>query len=194
MPVAPAGCRSHTGSQHPKMAGPKRVRMDETDRYRRATFAAGCFWDAEAAVRRLDGIVATAVGYTGGQLADPSYDLVSTGRTGHAEAVDIIFDPAVVTYDQLLDLFWAMHDPTNQEQQGDYSGPQYRSAIYYHDPGQKEAALASRDRVQRSGTYGERPVVTEIVPAARFWPAEDCHQQFYEKCGQGYCTSRQADE
>ncbi|WP_321504184.1 peptide-methionine (S)-S-oxide reductase MsrA [uncultured Methanoregula sp.] len=168
--------------------------MEDADRYQRATFAAGCFWDAEASFRRMNGIVATAVGFTGGKPADPTYEQVSEGSTGHAEAVDIIFDPAVVTCDQLLDAFWNIHDPTRQEEQGDYTGPQYRSAIYYHNDEQKEAALASRKKVQETGRFGNRQIVTELVPATRFWPAEECHQQFYEKCGQGYCISRQADE
>ena len=162
--------------------------------YQRAAFAAGCFWDAEAAFRRVNGVVATVAGFTGGSVPEPSYSDVSEGTTGHAEAVDIIFDPAVVTYDQLLDLFWEIHDPTQQEQQGDYTGPQYRSAIYYHDEEQHGAALASRDRVQHSGTFRDKEIVTEMVPASRFWPAEESHQQFYEKCGKGYCMSRQVDE
>jgi len=168
--------------------------MDEADPYRRATFAAGCFWDAEAAFRRRDGIIATAVGFTGGQVPEPTYEQVGVGKSGHAEAVDIIFDPMIVSYDQLLDWFWEMHDPTRQGQQGDYSGSQYRSAIYFHNEEQKRAALASRDRLQRSEKFRHVPVVTEILPASRFWPAEECHQQFYEKCGQGYCISRQVDE
>jgi len=168
--------------------------MEDANRYRRATFAAGSFWDAEAAFRRLDGIVATRTGYTGGTLPEPTYEQVSKGTTGHAEAVEIIFDPGTIAYDQLLNAFWAMHDPTRQEDQGDYSGPQYRSAIYYQDLDQKVATLASRERLSRSGKYRDRPVVTEVIPASQFWPAEECHQQFYEKCARGYCTSRQVDE
>lgn len=168
--------------------------MDEMDRYRRATFAAGCFWDVEAAFRRMDGIIATAAGYTGGTLSDPTYGQVSKGKSSHAEAVDIIFDPAIVSYDQLLDRFWEIHDPTEHGRQGDYTGPRYRSEIYYHNDEQKLAAIASRRQVQTSGKYGDTPIVTGILPATRFWLAEECHQQFYEKCGQGYCTSRQVDE
>lgn len=168
--------------------------MDESERYRRATFAAGSFWDAEAAFRRLDGIVATAAGYTGGTLLEPTYEQVSKGTTGHAEAVDIIFDPEKISFNQLLNAFWEMHDPTRQEEQGDYTGPQYRSAIYYQDDNQKERAFASRERLIPSGKYRDRPIVTEVIPASRFWPAEECHQQFYEKCARGYCTSRQVDE
>ncbi|MFA4878082.1 MAG: peptide-methionine (S)-S-oxide reductase MsrA [Methanoregula sp.] len=168
--------------------------MEDSDRYRRATFAAGCFWDAEAVFRRLKGIVATAVGFTAGSLPDPTYAQVSSGTTGHAEAVDIVYDPAIITYDQLLDAFWEIHDSTAQEVQGDYTGSQYRSAIYYHDDAQKAAATASRDRLQKLKKYRKKIIVTEILPVSRFWPAEECHQQFFEKCGQGYCTSRQFDE
>jgi len=168
--------------------------MDESDRYRRATFAAGSFWDAEAAFRRLDGIVATRAGYTGGTLPDPTYERVSKGTTGHAEAVDIIFDPEKISYNQLLDAFWEMHDPTLPEEQGDSPGSRVRSAIFCHSDDQKVEALASRERLSRSGKYRDRPIVTEVIPASRFWPAEECHQQFYEKCARGYCTSRQVDE
>ena len=160
----------------------------------KATFAAGCFWDVEAAFRPLDGIIETIAGYTGGSLPDPRYDQVSAGTTGHAEAVGIVYDPAVISYDQLLDLFWAIHDPTREDGQGDYTGPQYRSAIFYHDDDQKEASLASRDCLAASEKYGDRPIATEILPASVFWPAEECHQHFYEKCALGYCTSRQIDE
>jgi peptide-methionine (S)-S-oxide reductase len=167
--------------------------MDDNGRYERAMFAAGGFWDAEAAFRRVNGVVATAAGYTGGTLANPTYERVSRGRTGHAEAVEMVFDPAVVSYDDLLVIFWEMHDPTEQGRSGELTGPQYRSAIYYRDDRQKAAALASRDRVVASGKFGNRAVVTEILPAPHFWLAEECHQQFYEKSARGYCTSRQLD-
>jgi len=168
--------------------------MDDHARPAKATFAAGCFWDVEAAFRRLDGIVETVAGFTGGSLPDPGYDQVSAGTTGHAEAVGIVYDPMVISYDQLLERFWSLHDPTQPDGQGDYTGPQYRSVIFYHDEGQKEAALASRDRLAASEKYGDRPIVTEILPASVFWPAEECHQHFYEKCALGYCTTRQIDE
>jgi methionine-S-sulfoxide reductase len=161
---------------------------------RRATFAAGCFHDVEAAFRRIEGVIETVAGYTGGTLPDPGYEQVEAGTTDHAEAVGIVYDPSVVPYNQLLDLFWAIHDPTQSDGQGDYSGTQYRSAIFYHDDEQKAAALASRDRLAAAETYGERPIVTEILPATTFWPAEECHQQFYEKCGRSFCASRQIYE
>lgn len=168
--------------------------MTDPTAYERATFAAGCFWDLEAAFCRIEGVVETVAGYTGGSVPEPAYEQVESGTTGHVEAVGLVFDPAIVSYDQLLDLFWALHDPTRADGQGDYCGPQYRPAILYHSGAQRAAALASRDRLAASGRFGNLPVVTEIVPAQQFWRAEECHQQFYEKCGQGYCMSRQVDD
>ncbi|MCQ8893087.1 MAG: peptide-methionine (S)-S-oxide reductase MsrA [Methanolinea sp.] len=153
-----------------------------------ATFAAGCFWGVEAAFRRVKGVVGTEVGYTGGTVAHPTYAQVCSGKTGHAEAVRVTFDPRIVTYDQLLDVFWDIHDPTQLNRQGPDTGTNYRSAIFYHTPEQKSRAEGSRERVSGSGRWGQRPVVTEIVPAGTFWPAEDYHQQFYEKCGRGYAA------
>jgi methionine-S-sulfoxide reductase len=146
-----------------------------------AIFAAGCFWDAEAAFRRREGVVATETGYTGGIEPDPDYEQVCSGTTGHAEAVRIAFDPAVVTYDQLLDLFWDIHDPTEPGK-----GTNERSAIFYSSEEQKHTAGASRDRLQASGKHPGRTILTGIVPASRFWKAEEHHQQFYEKCGRSY--------
>jgi peptide-methionine (S)-S-oxide reductase len=168
--------------------------MTDPARLARASFAAGCFWDLEAAFRRVDGVIETLTGYTGGTVTDPGYEQVSTGTTGHAEAVGLVFDPSVISYDRLLDIFWQLHDPTRADGQGDYTGPQFRSAIFYHDEEQKKAAYASRDRLAASGTFGSASIVTEILPASVFWPAEECHQQFYEKCALGYCTSRQIYE
>jgi methionine-S-sulfoxide reductase len=156
----------------------------------KASFAAGCFWDVEAAFRRAEGVLETVAGYTGGPVPDPGYELVESGTTGHAEAVGVVFDPAVISYEQLLDLFWEMHDPTQAGGQGEYTGSQYRSVIFYHNEAQKAAAIRSRDRAATSEKYRNRPILTEIIPASEFWPAEECHQRFYEKCGQGYCTSR----
>jgi methionine-S-sulfoxide reductase len=164
--------------------------MDTVCGYRKATFAAGCFWDVEAAFCKVCGVIETVVGYTGGQLADPSYEQVENGTTGHAEAVGIVYDPMVVPYEQLLDIFWAMHDPTQDIGQGDYTGSQYRSVIFFHDDEQETAALSSRDQLAILKKYGGHPIITEILPAPAFWPADECHQRFYEKCGQGYCTSR----
>lgn len=167
---------------------------DPSARPEKATVAAGCFWDVEAAFRKLDGVLETVTGYTGGSVPDPGYERVAEGTTGHAEAVGLVFDPAIVSYDQLLDVFWELHDPTGAGGQGEYTGPQYRSIIFYHTGDQKTAALRSRDRLAGAEKYRGRPILTEISPASVFWPAEECHQQFYEKCGKGYCTSRQIYE
>jgi peptide-methionine (S)-S-oxide reductase len=164
--------------------------MDESSRYEKATFAAGCFWDIEAAFRRVNGIIETVAGYTGGTNPDPTYEQVERGSTGYVHAVGLVFDPAVVTYEQLLDLFWGMHDPTQSGGQGDYTGPQYRSVIFFHNNEQEGAACASREQLAASKTFRNRLILTEIRPATRFWPAGECHQHFYEKCGQGYGVSR----
>ncbi|MFQ5958490.1 MAG: peptide-methionine (S)-S-oxide reductase MsrA [Alphaproteobacteria bacterium] len=146
----------------------------------KATFAAGCFWGVEAAFRRVPGVVDSAVGYTGGSVDEPDYRDVCTGETGHAEVVEVTFDPAKVTYEQLLDVFWAIHDPTTLNRQGPDVGTQYRSAIFCHGPGQEAAAKASKERLQAAG---RGPIVTEIAPASRFWRAEDYHQRYFEKRG-----------
>jgi peptide-methionine (S)-S-oxide reductase len=168
--------------------------MESADSYRKATFAAGCFWGVEAAFRRITGVVGTRVGYTGGTTPSPTYHQVCSGRTGHAEAVEVTYDPAIVPYEQLLCVFWEIHDPTQLNRQGPDTGTNYRSAIFYYTPEQKAAAERSRDRLQASGNYKKRKIVTEIVPASTFWPAEEYHQQYYEKCGHGFCTLRQIDE
>lgn len=153
----------------------------------RATFAAGCFWGVESAFRRVKGVLSTRVGYTGGRTAHPSYGDVCTGTTGHAEAVEVTYDPSAVSYEQLLDVFWGSHDPTTRDRQGPDIGSQYRSAIFYHDDGQRAKAAASRDRLQASGRLGRAEVVTEIVPATEFYQAEDYHQQYNEKRGRPGC-------
>jgi methionine-S-sulfoxide reductase len=168
--------------------------MENTGRYRKATFAAGSFWDAEAVFRRPGGIAETVVGYISGTLPDPTYGQVSKGTTGHVEAVGVMYDPTIISYEQLLDIFWTIHDPARADGQGDYTGPQYRSVIFYYDETQKMAAFVSRDRLAASEKYRDRYLVTEILPASTFWPAEECHQHFYEKCALGYCTSRQIYE
>ncbi len=145
-----------------------------------ATFAAGCFWGVEAAFGRVAGVTSTRVGYTGGSLPDPSYEEVCTGRTGHAEAVQVEFDPERVSYEALLDLFWTVHDPTTRDRQGPDVGTQYRSALFFHTPEQQALATALKDRLQSSGAY-EKEIVTEIVPASMFHLAEDYHQQYLEK-------------
>jgi peptide-methionine (S)-S-oxide reductase len=151
-----------------------------------ATFGAGCFWGVEAAFRQVPGVVATAVGYLGGTLVNPTYHDVCTDRTGHAEVVQVEFDPSKVTFDQLLDVFWANHDPTTLNRQGPDHGSQYRSAIFFHSPEQEKAAEASKERIGKSGKF-RRPIVTEITPASTFYKAEDYHQQYLEKRGLASC-------
>jgi peptide-methionine (S)-S-oxide reductase len=152
----------------------------------KATFAAGCFWGVESAFRQVPGVVDTAVGYTGGSLANPTYEDVCTDRTGHAEAVQVEFDPAKVSYEKLLDVFWENHDPTTKNRQGPDVGTQYRSAIFFHSPEQEKAASESRARLEKSGKF-RRPIVTEIVPEKEFWRAEEYHQRYLEKRGLAHC-------
>jgi len=147
-----------------------------------ATFAAGCFWGVEARFRAVPGVVDTMVGYTGGTMDNPSYRAVCTDRTGHTEAVQVTYDPATVSYEELLDVFWVSHDPTQVNRQGPDVGTQYRSAIFFHTPEQKAVAEKSKKALDASGRY-DRPVATAIEPAATFWRAEDYHQQYYEKKG-----------
>jgi peptide-methionine (S)-S-oxide reductase len=151
-----------------------------------ATFAAGCFWGVEAAFRLVEGVTDTSVGYVGGHTEQPTYQDVCSGRTGHAEAVQVRFDPDRVSYDDLLRVFWDNHDPTTPNRQGPDVGTQYRSAVFFHDEAQEKAALASKEEVERSGRF-HRPVVTEITPAGRFWPAEEYHQRYLEKRGLAQC-------
>jgi peptide-methionine (S)-S-oxide reductase len=152
----------------------------------KATFGAGCFWGVEAAFRKVPGVLSTAVGYAGGAVENPSYEMVCTGRTGHAEVVEVEYDPDKVGYDQLLDVFWANHDPTQLNRQGPDIGTQYRSAIYFHDVEQEEEAKASLKRLEASGIH-RGAIVTEITPASAFWKAEDYHQQYLEKRGLAHC-------
>ncbi len=153
-----------------------------------ALFGAGCFWGVEEAFRRVEGVVETAAGYSGGSHDDPTYRDVCSGLTGHAEVVEIRFDRDLVSYEQLLDLFWSIHDPTLLNRQGPDVGTQYRSVIFYGSPEQDAAARASKESVQTSGRF-KRPVVTEISPATTFWRAEDYHQQYIAKGGKGACSS-----
>ncbi len=150
------------------------------DGAQRATFAAGCFWGIEAAFRELDGVLDVTVGYTGGAKTDPTYEQVCGGSTGHAEAVEVIFDPATVSYVDLLYTFWHLHNPTTLNRQGWDLGSQYRSAIFFHDPEQERLALRTRDVEQESLV---KPIVTEIVPATTFYRAEEYHQRYFERSG-----------
>jgi peptide-methionine (S)-S-oxide reductase len=155
----------------------------------KATFAAGCFWGVEAAFRQVNGVVSTSVGYTGGRVENPTYRCVCSDTTGHAEAVELIYDPKQVSYEQLLDVFWNIHDPTTPNRQGPDVGSQYRSAIFYHNQSQLEAAKASKEKLERSGRF-TRPIVTEITPASVFYRAEEYHQRYLEKQGRASCRLR----
>jgi peptide-methionine (S)-S-oxide reductase len=142
----------------------------------KATFGAGCFWKPEHVFRQVDGVVSTSVGYMGGDTNNPSYEQVCTGRTGHVEVVQVEYDPARISYDELLDIFWQSHDPSQHNRQGPDVGSQYRSAVFTHDAAQEQVAEASRKKVESAGK-----VATEVTPATDYWPAEDYHQQYVEK-------------
>lgn len=152
----------------------------------KATFGAGCFWGVEEAFRQTPGVTSTAVGYAGGTLQNPTYEQVCTGRTGHAEVVQVEFDPQQVSYEQLLQVFWKNHNPTQLNRQGPDIGTQYRSAIFYHSPQQKEVAEQSKQQLEASGQFN-RPIVTQIEAASEFYRAEEYHQQYLEKRGMKTC-------
>jgi peptide-methionine (S)-S-oxide reductase len=152
----------------------------------KATFGAGCFWGVEVAFRKVPGVTATAAGYLGGTLPNPTYEDVCTGRTGHAEVVEVTYDPSKVGYDDLLNVFWTSHDPTTLNRQGPDRGTQYRSAIFYHNAAQKTGATASKERWNASGRFSG-PIVTEITPASPFYRAEEYHQRYLEKQGLVSC-------
>ena len=184
-----SGCQQRMLAESPKSESnhnEKKEQSVKTENLQTATFAAGCFWGVEAEFRQIKGVKATAVGYTGGKLDHPTYEDVCTDRTGHAEAVEVQFDPREVSYEQLLKVFWENHDPTTVNRQGPDEGTQYRSAIFYHTPEQKAAAEISKRQLAASGKY-DREIVTQIVPAATFWKAEDYHQQYLEKRGMSTC-------
>ncbi|MEK7222899.1 MAG: peptide-methionine (S)-S-oxide reductase MsrA [Pseudomonadota bacterium] len=152
----------------------------------KATFGAGCFWGVEATFRSIPGVVSTLVGYCGGKTDNPTYQDVCTDTTGHAEVVEITFDPAQLPYEQLLETFWKLHDPTTPNRQGPDVGSQYRSVIFFHSPAQEAAARAARERLDKSGKF-RNPVVTQIVPAVPFYKAEEYHQRYLEKRGLASC-------
>ncbi|MFQ5988818.1 MAG: peptide-methionine (S)-S-oxide reductase MsrA [Candidatus Methylomirabilales bacterium] len=148
----------------------------------KATFGAGCFWGVEAAFRKVKGVGSTTVGYSGGSFTDPTYKDVCSGKTGHAEVVQVEYDPSKVSYEELLGVFWNVHDPTQLNRQGPDIGTQYRSGIFFHNAEQETAAIASKEKLQQSGRF-KKPIVTEITPASEFYRAEEYHQQYFEKCG-----------
>jgi peptide-methionine (S)-S-oxide reductase len=146
----------------------------------KATFGAGCFWGVESAFRQVKGVKDAAVGYMGGHTKNPSYKEVCTDRTGHAEVVQVVYEPSVVSYEKLLDVFFKIHDPTQVNRQGPDCGSQYRSAIFFHTPEQEQAARAAKEKLQASGKF-RRPIATEITAATEFWRAEEYHQRYHEK-------------
>ena len=148
----------------------------------KATFAAGCFWHVEDLFRKTKGVKSTKVGYTGGNLSNPTYEEVCTDRTGHAEAVEVDYDPDEISYDELLDVFWNNHDPTSLNRQGPDVGVQYRSSIFFHDETQKQIAEKSKEHLESSGNFSKK-IVTEITPAPEFYKAEEYHQKYFQKHG-----------
>lgn len=155
----------------------------------KATFGAGCFWGVEVAFRQVPGVTDAVAGYLGGTLPNPTYKDVCTGQTGHAEVVEVTYDPGRVSYDDLLNVFWTSHDPTTLNRQGPDVGTQYRSAIFYHDETQRQAAVASKEALSKSGRF-PRPIVTEITPTSTFYRAEEYHQRYLEKRGLASCHVR----
>lgn len=152
----------------------------------KATFGAGCFWGVEAAFRLQNGVIETTVGYAGGHTDHPTYEQVCAGGTGHVEALQITFDPKVISYERLLDIFWQIHDPTLADRQGNDVGTQYQAVIFYHSEAQRQAAERSKENLEKSGQYDE-PIVTKVEPAGQFWAAEVEHQRYLEKHPGGYC-------
>jgi peptide-methionine (S)-S-oxide reductase len=156
--------------------------------FKLATFGSGCFWCTQAIFQRLDGVEKAASGYSGGHVENPSYEQVCTGTTGHAESVQITYDPAKVSYDDLLEVFWKTHDPTTKNRQGNDVGPQYRSVIFYHDEEQKKLVESYKKKLEVEDIWN-RPIVTEIEPFIKFWPAEAYHQNYYDNNpSRGYCN------
>ncbi|MBA3521670.1 MAG: peptide-methionine (S)-S-oxide reductase MsrA [Gemmatimonadales bacterium] len=155
----------------------------------KATFGAGCFWGVEVAFRQVEGVESAMVGYLGGTYPNPTYEDVCTGRTGHAEVVEVTYDPSRVSYEDLLNVFWANHDPTTLNRQGPDRGTQYRSAIFYHDESQQQAAEGSKEQMNQSGRFA-KPIVTEITPTSTFYLAEEYHQRYLEKRGLASCHVR----
>jgi len=160
-------------------------KMENIAKTETATLAGGCFWGMEEILRALPGVTAAVVGYTGGKTENPKYEEVKTGATGHAESIELKFDPAKISYGDILDMFFKMHDPTTPNRQGNDVGAQYRSAIFYHGEAQKKEAEAAVKRAQASGRW-KRPITTEVVPAVKFWPAEEYHQDYLKKHPGGY--------
>jgi peptide-methionine (S)-S-oxide reductase len=163
------------------------TKPDDTEKYQTATFGQGCFWCSEAVFQNLKGVISVASGYSGGKSENPSYEDVCSGTTGHAEVIQVVFDPEIISYEELLKAFWNSHDPTTLNRQGNDIGTQYRSVIFYHDQHQKDLAESYKTALDLSGVFS-KPVVTEISPFTHFYKAEDYHQQYYILHGQApYC-------
>ena len=182
----PTGLRYCLNSASLVFTPNKTEKTESAKTTKKAIFAAGCFWGVEATFRQIKGVISTSVGYTGGKLENPTYEQVCTDKTGHAEAVEIIYDPQKVSYETLLDVFWENHNPTTLNRQGPDIGTQYRSAIFFQDEAQKKAAELSKEKLEKSGQY-KSPIVTQIIPAAPYYRAEDYHQQYLEKRGLSHC-------
>jgi peptide-methionine (S)-S-oxide reductase len=165
------------------MSEEKIIIQANTEKLQLATFAAGCFWGVEEAFRERKGVKSTMVGYTGGWFNNPTYRYVCTDKTGHTEAIQVQFDPNEVSYEDLLDIFWSIHNPTTKNRQGPDIGSEYRSMIAYHTPEQELLAKKSKEDLERSGKFNGRRIVTEIVPASTFYKAEEYHQKYYQKIG-----------
>lgn len=162
--------------------------MDGKTNSRLATFGSGCFWCTEAIFKRLEGVEEVISGYSGGSVENPTYEQVSTGNTGHAESIQITYDPEKLSYDDLLEVFWKAHDPTTKDRQGYDVGPQYRSVIFYHDAEQKKLAESYKEKLEAEGIWNH-PIVTEIEAFNKFWPAESYHQDYYDNNPtKSYCT------
>jgi len=179
-------CREVSNSACVTRHSGKKRAMTDTEGYKTATFGAGCFWGVEAAFSKVNGVVSTAVGYMGGTLKSPTYEDVCTGRTGHAEVVQVTYDPSKVSYEQLLAVFWSIHDPTQLNRQGPDIGTNYRSVIFYHDAEQGKLARKSKEAMEVSGVFRFGKIMTVIMPAPEFYRAEEYHQHYHEKHG-GSC-------
>jgi peptide-methionine (S)-S-oxide reductase len=185
-----AGCGRVSSADKPIPGKKEAVEkpMDTKPELKLATFAGGCFWCTEAIFQRLNGVEKTVVGYSGGHVDNPTYEQVCSGTTGHAESIQITYDPNKVAYDQLLEIFWKTHDPTTRNRQGNDIGPQYRSVVFYHDAEQKKLAEAYMVKLEAEHIW-DNAIITEVVPFAKFWPAENYHQNYYNNnLTKGYCT------
>jgi len=188
----PASSYNGASPENPQIPGKEskdaKKQMRENAEFKLATFGSGCFWCSEAIFQRLAGVEKVASGYSGGHVASPTYEQVSAGNTGHAESIQITYDPAKISYITLLEVFWKTHDPTTKDRQGYDIGPQYRSVVFYHDAEQKNLAESLRGKLNSEHIWNQ-PIVTEIVPYSKFWPAEGYHQDYYDNNpSKAYCT------